>query len=124
MMATLDIEDRKRPLDIESLNNPTSTAKRPHLDRASSSFTSNGHPGVKRENLETLGDEEDSIPAYKGLEVSLRFILPYCPVSVAEAFTPGFSQGGHIPTNARIEKGSTKSSRESWKARGSNGCNE
>lgn len=66
-MATLDMEDRKRPLDLESLNNPSAPSKRPHLEPRSSSFASNGPTVIKIEGPEGV-DEDESIPAYKGLE--------------------------------------------------------
>lgn len=66
-MATLDFEDRKRPLDPEVKSEITSVTKRPHLDRASDSFISNGSPiDIKKD--QNGEDEEDIIPAYKGLD--------------------------------------------------------
>ena len=69
MAATVEIEDRKRPLDFDHLTNPANAAKRPHLDRSPSSFASIGSNGVKKEAPVPLeDDDEEAIPAYKGLE--------------------------------------------------------
>jgi hypothetical protein len=78
MMATIDMEDRKRPLDISSLENPAIPTKRPHLDRSNSSFGSNKTPLVKEEASESIPDDDDSTPAYKGLEVSPVVICSQC----------------------------------------------
>ncbi|MCO5585213.1 hypothetical protein L7F22_039145 [Adiantum nelumboides] len=67
-MATLDVEDRKRPLDPEVRSEITSVTKRPHLDRANSSFISNGSPIDIKNGQNGEEEEEDIIPAYKGLE--------------------------------------------------------
>lgn len=67
-MATLDVEDRKRPLDPEVKSEITSVTKRPHLDRADSSFISNGGSHIDIKKDQNGEDEEDIIPAYKGLE--------------------------------------------------------
>lgn len=69
-MPMLEMEDRKRSLDLESLNNPAVATKRPHLDRSASSFISNGSPGIKQDPSEILAEDDESTPAYKGLEVS------------------------------------------------------
>lgn len=70
MMATLDMEDRKRPLDLSNLDNPAVTAKRPHLDRSNSSYTSTKSPAIKQEVHESITEDDELTPAYKGLEVS------------------------------------------------------
>lgn len=70
IMPILEMEDRKRSLDVESLNNPVVAKKRPHLDRSASSFASNGSPGIKQESSDALAEDDESTPAYKGLEVS------------------------------------------------------
>jgi hypothetical protein len=70
MMATIEMEDRKRPLDLSNLDNPAVTAKRPHLDRSDSSFTSTKSPAIKEEVQESIAEDDESTPAYKGLEVS------------------------------------------------------
>jgi E3 ubiquitin-protein ligase BRE1 len=68
-MAAIDLEERKRPLEIESFNSTSTTSKRPHLDHStSSSFASNGKHNIKKELVEVAEEEDDSIPAYKGLE--------------------------------------------------------
>lgn len=72
-MATLDIEDRKRPLDPELRADAASASKRPHLERSMSSFVSNGSYTVKQDDDDGEGE---NIPAYKGLEVSHVCFMP------------------------------------------------
>lgn len=66
-MAALDIEDRKRPLDADG----PSASKRPHLERSTSSYASNGSLDATKGIGATHDEEDDGVPAYKGLEVRL-----------------------------------------------------
>ncbi|UZJ56597.1 hypothetical protein CBS101457_005917 [Exobasidium rhododendri] len=67
-MAAFDVEDRKRSLDLDSLNSTLTPSKRPHLDRSLSSNAPNGPSDVKGERIQAVAEEDESTPAYKGLE--------------------------------------------------------
>lgn len=75
-MATIASEERKRPIDDTTAATANASVKRPHLDRsASSSSSSPASPFLSSTNgnygaVKAEAAEDETNPAYKGLEVS------------------------------------------------------
>lgn len=121
MAAAIMMDNRKRPLEDASALSADSPSKRMQLASSSTHNVNGAHAQLAKSHASRQGDEsddEEQIPAYKGLEVSdidgryanhpesmlTSILIPGHHLYNNAATSAGLSQGSNLSANARIEK--------------------